>query len=1594
MTPSTPLLHILPNGVHHREDDGRTTLRLLLLLLPDRPHTTSPSEADEPTQWPLDDWPSRAHAWLDELGATGRVVTLLDARNDAVIAVGKIRSASQPLGLRDLRRIEMLWDRAVGGGPAFTDLLHEAVTSTPQGKTAAAIPAPTLEASLLLPLERARAALEAVGGPNAPLAGRPPARPRMRALAAIGRPWLGTAEPMVQLAATGADVLTPELARRLTSPPDVAAWLAQRAVGVDDLTHPYARPLNPEALAVAALGRGDEDLLWLSDRLHALHHASLNLPAADDPDLPAETTAGGRQLHQLLASPAMMRLFGWARDVLLDLPSLPACDETAIRCVLAPSAGDPVSRSVAAVLDTAMDGFFPAVKADWLRLTGKGSAAPWARTGLRELSPEAGPRVFAGSIEPSLSTESDHQCQLNNRATRLVTGPLSLFPLRDAKPDESGSDETVIFATALAAPPRLHLGIDGWDGTTTWYPTSVRTVALSDPWLAGEDAVWPEAMLSSLTPNWLPAWERDAASVTDNTTYQGRRADGELLCKTRDSRLAAYHGEDLGAPPNELTLAEAKGRPIGWQTDDVKLDPRYDLLVSQRISVASEADLAPLFFGWSYRFSLAERTLGGGGAGLEHVQRAMAQGGNTLAWPPSGQPGFRFLRHEPIAKLVVLLASDTPRDGGLEHKLQTSERMVLVRAKAPRADDARSLSRTSRILLVPAVACAAAARHDVFDDEAERTAIRVQDADQRWVEVPVRIPPQGLRDSFIEGDPTVPGRAGVKQPVRFRARRPGEPREIRQSPYYPDPAAALLVIRLAHPADGSWLDEPPLVLRLRPPIESRGPDAWPDVAPVRIDLVAAKNTAERRLSDSGWDKGPASAGLRSRVVTVTLAPGEAVTFKAWLVPDAADLAAWFDVIERSAVLAQAEANACTDPSAGATLDGLAALIGNRACADGSAVDRAAASFQAHMLAEPLSEIADTLELDLVHASDAPILAPAFVPGTVGLARPTALEPAALARFLGESGPAASWGQGAAAEDGAVTLVPGGTIVFDQATTDQLVIEAEMVAPGRESLDRQPRVLPPQLSPLPPQQLPFRLTSDGQAHFGWPDDPDALPGPVGLAPLQPRRVELLRITNIPLPANARAGQRELSLEELFAGASAGFAGASVAFQPALEQPQARRVRLYVRALPRHASLITGAPKKTVPLNTDRSLVGPPTGMLWAPATARPAPVVPKDFGPDLEWPPLIRRQDQSGLTIEGERRVGLRLWLRRPWFSSGEDERLGIVLWPPPAFRFSNGSTAAFALDDEALHGLHPGDLGPLGAFVSSWGYDPLGTEPPAPSVQSLSTPRQPDRSASAFLARSHIDLGSNSRFHPNLLMPVPGLVDAESLVKRETMASVSVISAPVRFAHELPAPPDEGPDAYVDLTMHLPTPSDALFQLGLVRLQEHARLDDRASPGSDARPGIKLSAPTPLQGQVPPVRRFGVTVTPIDKRHGVGRTVSLVGLTLAGPVAADGRGQTGRRVSMRLSEMLGGDEVSVTDEDGKDADLLWVAGESRQGVEHRALGDEEHWTAVFRIPGNILREKRNIVASIAEEGWLSDSAGGPPSIPVPRFAVSVPLLEK
>jgi hypothetical protein len=69
-------------------------------------------------------------------------------------------------------------------------------------------------------------------------------------------------------------------------------------------------------------------------------------------------------------------------------------------------------------------------------------------------------------------------------------------------------------------------------------------------------------------------------------------------------------------------------------------------------------------------------------------------------------------------------------------------------------------------------------------------------------------------------------------------------------------------------------------------------------------------------------------------------------------------------------------------------------------------------------------------------------------------------------------------------------------------------------------------------------------------------------------------------------------------------------------------------------------------------------------LWIPSTRRPQPIDPQSILPAFVW--TLQQDDKTG-AVDIERRMLARLRFRRPWFSSGEGEKLGIVLWPPAIF---------------------------------------------------------------------------------------------------------------------------------------------------------------------------------------------------------------------------------------------------------------------------------------------------------------------------------------
>jgi hypothetical protein len=104
-------------------------------------------------------------------------------------------------------------------------------------------------------------------------------------------------------------------------------------------------------------------------------------------------------------------------------------------------------------------------------------------------------------------------------------------------------------------------------------------------------------------------------------------------------------------------------------------------------------------------------------------------------------------------------------------------------------------------------------------------------------------------------------------------------------------------------------------------------------------------------------------------------------------------------------------------------------------------------------------------------------------------------------------------------------------------------------------------------------------------------------------------------------------------------------------------------------------------------------------LWVPSTARPAAPVVDRILPVFRW-----STDAPKDKIVVTRDVDLRVYLKRPWHSSGEGERLGVICWPPNLFSDATADEVARCtlLDRKA-----PNVVNPKEEFLTRWGADPI-----------------------------------------------------------------------------------------------------------------------------------------------------------------------------------------------------------------------------------------------------------------------------------------------
>jgi hypothetical protein len=180
---------------------------------------------------------------------------------------------------------------------------------------------------------------------------------------------------------------------------------------------------------------------------------------------------------------------------------------------------------------------------------------------------------------------------------------------------------------------------------------------------------------------------------------------------------------------------------------------------------------------------------------------------------------------------------------------------------------------------------------------------------------------------------------------------------------------------------------------------------------------------------------------------------------------------------------------------------------------------------------------------------------------------------------------------------------------------------------------------------------------------------------------------------------------------------------------------------------------------------------------------------------------------------------------RPWFSSGEDERLGIVVWPPGLFAQDAKELAndlvKTAPENGATHGrvmilndFHDEDLGPGGKFITRWGGDPIRMP-----VQGMTSPRT-FVPASAFLdAEGETGTGFKAEKVTNVTMPVrtaeEGVQNGDTYESVPQTLKVSLLTYQPKFDVY-------NEQWYVDVVMEHETEAEPLVRLGLVRYQPHA----------------------------------------------------------------------------------------------------------------------------------------------------------------------------
>jgi hypothetical protein len=972
----------------------------------------------------------------------------------------------------------------------------------------------------------------------------------------------------------------------------------------------------------------------------------------------------------------------------------------------------------------------------------------------------------------------------------------------------------------------------------------------------------------------------DSAIVVTPAKIQPARGNVGPATAYVDDTVGHWTGPPIGVDANshDIDLTTGTNKQALQLGQCVSLGPDPD----KPEIIPDDAKIPRQLFGGGYHHGLTPRFVGGiirslrdGGVYLPVSPDSdkLSESEKYFAVLPCPTTGpRRFLRHERIEAPIVatpLPILDRVFDGVVDG-LRESAETITVRSKPAGGEskayvpldqhNGKPVTSSYRVIVPPSVSAEFADRHNVFDDDKELLPY-VDHNKHEW-----RGPPDGLADIDYDqpagGFPTYGYSAtsrGKLEPATdprikpsgdavFRPRASGT-RPPRRDPYYPDPAAHYIVVAVRDLA-GQLLPGAPLIV----PVQPTG--GYPTIRPVALDVVAMTARSRKPASQErilglqstrpdGYLTGADAIGKPNAVATVrldgndtigsgsieasrvrvALEPGESYEIDMWCLPrDDKQLASWFDAVESAALVAsvdRATGRTCISCDEFALrlqalkLDQLTDFVTRLGLSRAAANSPICGPAQSTVPAGALRCIAEVAYRLLQSRPTPELAARKTVTVTHAIAQPFAKPQSELSLLR----LAADTKAGDAVDDKQAVVIDG-IVRVDRPTTGLFEIRAEGASLVTNAFDDDQR---------------RRRTSDEVARGIWPRSPvtddlmtvsDVYGFSVdskGCVTLANEQATLLRVDeDIEAPDPGVPGMADRDIAVLRQAIHANANGGNTVRINApftITDSRARILKIWAVAGSRTAGCFRDQ-KGDVWESALASEASKPQSLVVQ-ATKAPAKVAPITILPAFHLKQL-HLHDGTIRKFTVERRIRLRIRMRRPWYSSGEGERLGIVLWPPDILNeriAPSGASVARDYDtgagekaDIAMAGFADEDLGPGGDFVTRWGLDPtkgsgeLGWLVPPTAFADLAGAAVDD-------GTSNPDLSQGPVYVPRASIPIP--VDDGSGNRRQTSLEAALLTYVPRFDvdHE---------NWFCDVELKVGTAPEPFIRLGLVRYQPFA----------------------------------------------------------------------------------------------------------------------------------------------------------------------------